>query len=164
MNYYEHYLGDYLRDTMHLSMLEDGAYRRLLDVYYSRKGPLHKDSVYRLARAESKLERKAVDKVLEQFFNKTGPLWVNYRCEQEITRYHDRRRKAQLAGIASGNARRTNVATDVERTLNGSTNPPAPAPSPTKEKESEGKNALSRKEELGKAVTSFASNHRIPDA
>ena len=28
----------------------------------------------------------------------------------------------------------------------------------------EGKNALSRKEELGKAVTSFASNHRIPDA
>ena len=128
---------------MHLSMLEDGAYRRLLDAYYSRKSPLPKDAVYRLARAESKPERKAVDKVLGQFFKKTSGLWVNERCEQEIVRYNDRRRKAQLAGIASGNARRTIVATDVERKLNGSTNPPAPAPSPTKEKESEGKNAHS---------------------
>ena len=129
---------------MHLSMLEDGAYRRLLDAYYSRKSPLPKDAVYRLARAESNPERKAVDKVLWQFFKKTSGLWVNERCEQEIIRYNDRRRKAQLAGIASGNARRTGVATDVERKLNGRTNPPAPAPAPTKEKESEGKNALFR--------------------
>jgi len=27
MNYYEHHLGDYVRDTAHLSMLEDGACR-----------------------------------------------------------------------------------------------------------------------------------------
>ena len=40
MNYVEHHFGDYAKDTAHLSMLEDGAYRRLLDVYYGREMPL----------------------------------------------------------------------------------------------------------------------------
>jgi len=50
MNYYQHHLGDYLRDTAHLSMLEDGAYRRLIDAYYIRERPLPGElrEVYRL--------------------------------------------------------------------------------------------------------------------
>lgn len=40
MNFYEHHLGDYMRDTAHLSMIEDAAYRRLLDAYYIREAPL----------------------------------------------------------------------------------------------------------------------------
>ena len=31
VNYYEHHLGDYAKDTGHLSMLEHGAYRIQLD-------------------------------------------------------------------------------------------------------------------------------------
>ena len=31
MNYYERHLGDYARDTGHLSMLEHGAYTLLMD-------------------------------------------------------------------------------------------------------------------------------------
>lgn len=33
MNYYEHHLGDYYRKAKHLTLLEHGAYRMLLDLY-----------------------------------------------------------------------------------------------------------------------------------
>jgi len=63
INYYEHHIGDYIKATAHLSMVEDAAYRRLLDVYYTREGPLPVDrkAVQKLARAQSKDDRAAVE-------------------------------------------------------------------------------------------------------
>lgn len=90
MNYYEHHLGDYLRDTAHLSMLEDGAYRRLIDAYYIREAPLPPTTreVFRLVRAQSKQDREAVETVLREFFTETPDGWVHSRCDREIERYH----------------------------------------------------------------------------
>ncbi|MGT2495032.1 DUF1376 domain-containing protein [Cupriavidus basilensis] len=70
MNYYERHIGDYIRDTVGLSMLEDGAYGRLLDQLYQTEKPLPLDrkEVYRMARATSATERKAVDYVVGKFF------------------------------------------------------------------------------------------------
>lgn len=91
MNYYEHHLGDYVRDTAHLSMLEDGAYRRLLDAYYIREAPLPLTprDVHRLTRAQSKQEREAVDTVLREFFVETPEGWRHTRCDREIANYAD---------------------------------------------------------------------------
>ena len=91
MNYYEHHLGDYLRDTAHLSMIEDGAYRRLLDAYYIREQPLPSElrEVYRLVRASSKQDREAVDTVLREFFQQTAQGWRHERCERELARFRD---------------------------------------------------------------------------
>lgn len=74
MNFYKHYMGDYQRDTMRLSMMEDGAYRRLLDEYYATETPLPADAeeCYRAARATTAAERAAVDKVLERYFPLNG--------------------------------------------------------------------------------------------
>jgi len=71
VNYYEHHLGDYMRDTAHLSMIEDGAYRRLLDAYYAREKPLPLDDreCCKLARAATKADRSAVKYVLREFFD-----------------------------------------------------------------------------------------------
>lgn len=96
MNYYEHHLGDYMRDTAHLSMLEDGAYRRLMDVYYTREQPLPtalKDCC-RLARAQSKPEREAVDAVLKEFFHQSPEGWRHKRCDEEIARYQEKKPSA----------------------------------------------------------------------
>jgi len=104
MNYYEHHLGDYVRDTAHLSMIEDGAYRRLLDAYYIRERLLPADmrEVYRLARAQSKQDRDAIDVVLKEFFQKSDDGWLHKRCESEIERY----RESQVDREASkGNAK-----------------------------------------------------------
>jgi uncharacterized protein YdaU (DUF1376 family) len=103
VNYYEHHLGDYLRDTAHLSILEDGAYRRLLDAYYIREAPLPATmrEVFRLVRAQSKQDREAVETVLREFFAETPDGWRHGRCDREIGRFQDKQRKAR----ASANAR-----------------------------------------------------------
>lgn len=106
MNYYEHHLGDYMRDTAHLSLLEDGAYRRLMDAYYIREAPLPSDprAVYRLVRAATKPDRLAVDTVLREFFEETPDGWRHRRCEREIERFKDKQQKARAsAGARWGN-------------------------------------------------------------
>jgi uncharacterized protein YdaU (DUF1376 family) len=89
VNYYVHHLGDYARDTGHLSALEHGVYRLLLDQYYIREKPLPPDrkEVYKLARAATAAERKAVDYVLAQFFIAAQDGWRNRRCDEEIEKY-----------------------------------------------------------------------------
>jgi uncharacterized protein YdaU (DUF1376 family) len=89
MNYYEHHLGDYMRDTAHLTILEDGVYRRLIDAYYIKEAPLPADKAkcYKLARASSKAERAAVDAVLEEFFELDVDGFHNKRCDEEIEKF-----------------------------------------------------------------------------
>jgi len=97
MNYYEHHLGDYAKDTAHLSMIEHGAYRILLDAYYTREVPLPTDrrACYKLARAKSKDERAAVDYVLEEFFFEQGDGFHNERCDAEIAGYYAKKPAAE---------------------------------------------------------------------
>lgn len=89
MNYYERHLGDYAKDTAHLSMLEHGAYNLLLDRYYGTESGIPADQVYRVARAASKAERLAVESVLKEFFTLVDDCWVKNRVEEEIQRYRD---------------------------------------------------------------------------
>ncbi len=91
MNYYEHHLGDYMRDTAHLSMLEDAAYRRLLDAYYIRERALPGDlrECYKLARATSRSEREAVSYVLKEFFQQHKDGYHQRRADAEIARYRE---------------------------------------------------------------------------
>lgn len=124
MNYYEHHLGDYLRDTAHLSMLEDGAYRRLLDAYYIKESPLPLElrDVYRLTRAASKQDRQAVETVLREFFQESPEGWRHPRCDREIARFQDKQRKAKASADARWSQRQSqsegnaNASTDAMRT------------------------------------------------
>ena len=88
MNFYAFHIGDYASATRHLSWLEDAAYRRLIDIYYVREEPLPADlrQVYRLAVASTDDHRRAVDVVLDEFFNLTDEGYVHLRCEREIYR------------------------------------------------------------------------------
>ena len=103
LNYYEHHLGDYIRDAGHLSMLEEGAYRRLMDAYYIREAALPGEigECCRLIRAQSRAEREAVAIVLREFFVGSESGWRHERCEREIARYLEKRLNAK----SSANAR-----------------------------------------------------------
>ena len=74
MNFYKHYIGDYQRDTGHLSLAEHGAYRLMLDAFYATGKPLPADkkALYRLLRAATPIERKAIDFVCAQFWETTS--------------------------------------------------------------------------------------------
>jgi len=102
VNYYEHHLGDYAKDTGHLSMLEHGAYRILLDRYYSTERGIPADQVYRLARARSEEECRAVDAVLGEFFELVDGLWIQGRVERELASANKRITAAQQNGKKGG--------------------------------------------------------------
>jgi uncharacterized protein YdaU (DUF1376 family) len=97
MNYYEHHIGDYIKATAHLSMLEDAAYRRLIDAYYTKEAPLPADrkACHRLTRATSKPERDAVDTILDEFFTLADDGWHQSRCDEEIAKYVEKRPAAE---------------------------------------------------------------------
>lgn len=114
MNYYERHLGDYARDTAHLSLLEHGVYTLLLDRYYATEDPIPGDQAHRLARARTDEERSAVDVVLAEFFQKqetddnpVGFVWVNRRVEEEIEKARQRISAARENGRKGGRPRKT---------------------------------------------------------
>jgi uncharacterized protein YdaU (DUF1376 family) len=89
VNFYPHYLGDYARDTSHLTLTEHGAYRMMLDTCYATEKPLpaDKQALYRICKAFSAAERKAVDKVAEEFFPVNGDgSRHNTRADSEIAK------------------------------------------------------------------------------
>lgn len=92
MNFYDKHIGDFIRDTVGLSMMEDGAYNRLLDQLYQteRALPLDKKEVYRMARATSAPERKAVDYVLTKFFQSSSEGYMQKRAQAHIEEFWDR--------------------------------------------------------------------------
>lgn len=91
MHYYRHHIGDYAAATAHLSILEDGAYSRLLRVYYRDEKPLPADTkaVQRIVGARSRDERDAVDAVLSEFFTLTDDGWRNKRADDEIEAFQE---------------------------------------------------------------------------
>lgn len=103
LNYWERHIGDWLRDTTGLTMIEDGAYTRLCDVYYTREKPLPADTAEccRIARAFSAAERKAVKGVLEQFFQRQTDGWHHKRIDEEVAKVQAKSQKAR----ASANSR-----------------------------------------------------------
>ena len=106
MNYYEHHLGDYAKDTAHLTMLEHGAYRLLLDRYYGTEQGIPDDQAHRVARARTREEKAAVDAVLAEFFTLEAGVWKNGRAEEEIAKAQVKINAAKENGKKGGRPRK----------------------------------------------------------
>ena len=109
MNYYERYMGDYQRDTGHLSLSEHGVYTVLLDTYYSTEKPLPPDidRLYRLCRAMTKDEQSAVRTVADEFFPLGDDgLRHNYRADVEIEHARPKMEAARANGKKGGRPRK----------------------------------------------------------
>lgn len=89
MNYYEHHIGDYATATKHLTWDEDMAYTRLIRLYYEKEQPIPADlkKACRLVCATSKLQREAVETVLEEFFELREDGWHQQVCDENLSRY-----------------------------------------------------------------------------
>ena len=128
MHYFKYNIGDFDRETRHLTRVERSIYRDLLDLYYSTETQIALDvtAVCRLVLARTDEERTAVDQVLNEFFTKTPTGWYQSRCEREIAEYRAYQSQKAIAGKASAAAKQAkkeqalNVAsTAVEQTNNG---------------------------------------------
>lgn len=100
MNYYKRHLGDYAKDTRHLSLLEHGAYCLLLDYYYSTEKPIPDDRCERIAGARTEEEIAAVRSVLKEFFIKDGDVWRNKKADEVIAEAASKSAKARASAAA----------------------------------------------------------------
>lgn len=109
MNYYNFHIGDYRRDTTHLSMLEHGAYRQLLDWLYLDEKPIPRETevVFRRLSARTDEEKKAIEIVLSEMFELTEEGYVQHRCMTEIASYRGKAERAREAGKLGGRPKKT---------------------------------------------------------
>jgi uncharacterized protein YdaU (DUF1376 family) len=118
LNYYEHHLGDWAAATGHLTWDEDMAYTRLLRAYYHAERAIPQGQQYRIARAATPAQRKAVDAVLAEFFILVDGNHHQKRADAEIARFQDKQRKAKASADArwSQSGRNANASPDAMRT------------------------------------------------
>ena len=115
MHFYSFNIGDYMSHTVHLSLMEDLAYRRCLDIYYLHEKPLPEDAteVARLIRMPE--HKPEVVQVLKEFFtHDVGTGYVHKRTDEEITKYQAKIQAASRAGKASALARSNASSTKVQ--------------------------------------------------
>lgn len=102
LNHYPRHVGDFVKDTVGLSLAERGAYTVMLDQYYSSEKPLplNADEIYRMCGAITPQDRKAVDYVLRKYFDVRVTGRHQKRCDAEIAAYRERCAKASASATA----------------------------------------------------------------
>jgi uncharacterized protein YdaU (DUF1376 family) len=110
MHYYRHHIGDFLKDTGHLSNDQMGVYLRMLWRYYLDEKPLKDDSESIAFAMRS--DGKTVGLILHHFFVLQDDGWSHKRCDKEIADYHAKKEKAANSANArwkDANAMRTHT-------------------------------------------------------
>jgi uncharacterized protein YdaU (DUF1376 family) len=119
MHYFQFNIGDYASHTRHLSLLEDLAYRRLLDLYYLKDGEIYGDEAEVARQIGMRDHVQEVTQVLQDFFSiGEDDRWTHDRCDAEIAHFRQKSEKASNAGKASAQRRSNERSTDVQQTFN----------------------------------------------
>ncbi len=103
MHYYSFNIGDYVSSTQHLEPMEDLAYRRMLDLYYSNEEPLPNDidKIARLTRMRSHKECIAI--VLEDFFTLEKDRYHNNGADKALALVYKKSEAARKSAEARWN-------------------------------------------------------------
>jgi uncharacterized protein YdaU (DUF1376 family) len=107
MHYYQFNIGDYIKNTLHLSVMEDIAYRRLLDLYYDSEQPIPTD-IPKVSR-RLRMDCEVVQSVLDEFFELTEDGYRNHRADLEILDYQEYLAKQKANGLKGGRPKKTQV-------------------------------------------------------
>jgi uncharacterized protein YdaU (DUF1376 family) len=96
--YYQHHIGDFLRDTSRLTDSQCMAYLRLLWIYYDTELPLP-NQPDRIA-FQIGASPTDVRLILEHYFQLDGDVYRHGRCDAEIAKYHEKSEKSAKAANA----------------------------------------------------------------
>ena len=103
MHYYQFNIGDYIRETAHLSVDEDCAYRRIIDLYYESELPIPNETKAVCRRIRMSDSEETIISVLNEFFHlNDDDCWHHTRCDKEITAYKAKAETARVNGSKGG--------------------------------------------------------------
>jgi uncharacterized protein YdaU (DUF1376 family) len=99
LHYYSFNVGDYRRDTMHLSLVEHGIYRQLLDSYYLNEGPItkSKDDLMRSLCVRNADEKEAFNRIVLEFFLEIDGTLIHRGCDKVIQQFHKKSDSARVS-------------------------------------------------------------------
>jgi len=141
MHYYQHHIGDFIKDTTHLDDHQLATYLRMLWAYYTNESPISGD--FEDVAFAMRTDEKTVRLLLRHFFTETPDGWHHTRCDKEIADYHSKAEKARN----SANARWKNA--DAMRT-HSERNPDAPVFDANQEPITKNQEPVIKKQETGK--------------
>lgn len=99
MHYYQHHIGDFIKDTARLTDSQVMTYLRMLWEYYDTELPLPDNKSLIACKVGS--DEQTVSLILQLFFTHDGSVYRHTRCDKEIAGY-----KAQSEGGKKGAAAR----------------------------------------------------------
>lgn len=108
MHYYKFNIADYRKDTNHLTPIEHGIYRQLIDWYYLDEKPIPLETQVVIRRLRLGIDEVGfLQNVLEDFFilGKTG--YTHKRIDVEIKDYHAQAEKNKNNGKLGGRPKKT---------------------------------------------------------
>ena len=121
MHYYQHHIGDFIKDTSFLTNEEIGIYLKLIWLYYDTEKPLP-NNLFELGMKTATRDNQIVlEGLLEMFFvlDEENKCWHHNRCDKEIEHYKQQLTTASKAGKASALKRAMNKnPTSVQQALN----------------------------------------------
>ena len=149
MNYYPFHIGDYAAHTRYLTLMEDLAYRRMLDLYYVSEKPL--EPAEQTARLIGMRDHVAeVGTILADFFEATEAGFINKRANEELDKF-----SLMKQGGRDGAAKRWGKAGDREAIA-----PPSPPQSPPNSNQNQNQNQ--RKESTSDASRPTPARKKVP--
>lgn len=104
MHYYQHHIGDFIKDTARLSDGQAMAYLRLIWRYYDQEAPIADEIdvvAFQLGVSESD-----VSLILRSFFVLQDDGWHQTRCDAEILKFHEYSAKQSENGKKGGRPRK----------------------------------------------------------
>jgi uncharacterized protein YdaU (DUF1376 family) len=104
MHYYQFHVSDYIHDTAHLSLEEDLAFRRLLDLYYTQEKPIPNKTHEVARRIRMSKHEHSIQIVLEEFFmfDMEHDCWTHKRCDETIAAYQAKAERNRAIGKLGG--------------------------------------------------------------
>lgn len=115
MHYYQHHIGDFVRDTARLTDSQCMAYLRLLWMYYDTEKPLPNDPEGLAFQVGS--NDQDVRLILKHYFENDGDLYRHKRCDKEIGVFKEKSEKAAKSANARWNNAKA-MRTHTERIAN----------------------------------------------
>ena len=117
MHYYQHHIGDFIKDTANLDDHQLATYLRLLWAYYDTELPIAGD-IEDIAFA-MRSDGKTVRLLLRHYFVEQDDGWHHSRCDRELEDYRAKKDKARNSASARWNNAKA-MRTHTERSADAS--------------------------------------------
>jgi uncharacterized protein YdaU (DUF1376 family) len=107
MHYYQHHIGDFIKDTNYLTNEEVGIYLKLIWLYYDTEKPLENDIFTLSMKTNARDNQSAVEGILGMYFELIDNEWHHSRCDKEIAEYAEFCAKQKANGLKGGRPKAT---------------------------------------------------------